>query len=54
MITREEIIEHCERAKQQVAKWPAWERDILENSLRPERETPRNVVWLHVKQPVCD
>ena len=53
-LTRQEILDHCNRAAAEVATWPKWQQDILENSLRPQWDTPREVVWLHSNQPVGD
>lgn len=52
--SRGELIQHCERASEIVSKWPGWERNIIENSLRPAWDKPRDVVWRHAKQPVGD
>jgi hypothetical protein len=53
-LTRQEILEHCRRASKIVATWPEWERNMIENSLRPEWAKPRDVVWHHAKKPVSD
>lgn len=52
--SRGELIQHCERASEIVSKWPGWERNMIENSLRPAWDKPRDVVWHHAKKPVGD
>ena len=52
--TRDELIEHCLRASEIVATWPAWQRNMIEDSLRPEWDKPRDVVWHNAKKPVGD
>lgn len=44
VVTHESIVEQCERAAKIVSQWPTWKRNILENSLRPQWDAPRDVV----------
>ena len=38
---RKKFHDHLEWAAKQVASWPAWKRNILKDSSKPQWDTPR-------------
>ena len=44
MMDRELIRKHCDEATKIVLTWPEWERNLIENSLRPCWDRARELV----------